>query len=343
VQAKGVVAALVAWGMVWTGAAAAAERIEVPIRQTRVLPRLIHYSIPVSIAGGAPIEAMLDSGSTGLRLLPPAMPAQGLEETDTRTIYSYGIGLKITGKVWEGEVSVGGAETAGAIRIHAISAIGCVPSKPKCPGAKTTIDRFLLGGRGDPEHGYQAIIGVGLAPNAVVNPLAAIGDGVWIITLPKPDTGKPGKLILNPTAEERAGFTMFQLERKDLNTPFGQMRGWDAHIPGCLANANTKRSFCAPSLLDSGAPGMLAHSNKKSETDGWNSGAPALFAFVTNGKVIGSDGFLINMQPGSGFNVSERDEGPLERELKMGTLPYFSFDVLYDSKAGMIGLKKRTD
>lgn len=338
---KQVLAAFAALGAVWAGPAPAAERAEVPIKQTQVLPRLIHYSVEVSIAGAPPIEVMLDSGSTGLRLLPPVLSGQGLKRTTIVPSYAYDTGLKISGNVYEGKVAIGGAETAGDIRIQGINAIGCVPDKPRCPGVKTTIDKFLLGGRGDPEHGYQAIMGVGLAPNGVINPLSAIGDGVWIITLPKPNGDKPGALVLNPSAEERAGFTMFKLERKDLDTPFGQMHGWEAHIPGCIVNANTKRSFCAPSLLDTGAPGIGAHSNKKADVQGWVGGTPAMLAFAFGNDVVASDAFILNMQPGAGFNIVERSV--FERELKMGTLPYFSFSVLYDSKAGMIGLKKRTD
>ena len=82
------------------------------------------------------------------------------------------------------------------INIQAIEALGCTQEKRACPGANANIAQFRLGGRGDPDHGYLAIMGVGLAPNGVGNPLAAIGDGAWIITLPKPGARAPGTLIL---------------------------------------------------------------------------------------------------------------------------------------------------
>src|SRR5262245_16508430 len=42
---------------------AQARRVEVPIRQTVLQDDLIHYSLDITV-GGAPVEAMLDSGST---------------------------------------------------------------------------------------------------------------------------------------------------------------------------------------------------------------------------------------------------------------------------------------
>ena len=49
------------------------ERVEVPIRQTKISDGVIRYSVPVSIDGGGPIDAELDTGSFGLRILERAV------------------------------------------------------------------------------------------------------------------------------------------------------------------------------------------------------------------------------------------------------------------------------
>ncbi|MEJ2376885.1 MAG: hypothetical protein P8Y53_12540 [Pseudolabrys sp.] len=43
----------------------------------------------------------------------------------------------------------------------------------------------------------------------VVNPLTRVGHGARIIVLPLPGHSEPGKLIVNPDAADRAGFTVF--------------------------------------------------------------------------------------------------------------------------------------
>ena len=137
---------------------------------------------------------------------------------------------------------------------------------------------------------------------------------------------------------------MFPLERKELKTPFGLVRGWEQRIPGCLVNSESKRGFCAPSLLDSGAPGLVAHSNNRIDLEGWTDGMVATLGFRTKAGVLVSDSFVIDRQPGAGFTAADRKIGAARgTELKMGTLPYYSFSVLYESKTGQIGLKKRAD
>jgi hypothetical protein len=71
---------------------------------------LIHYSVELTV-GGHPVEAMLDSGSTGLRLLPAAVPANAVRKTSTQSIYSYAIGVEPRGAFAKAKVGVGGLET----------------------------------------------------------------------------------------------------------------------------------------------------------------------------------------------------------------------------------------
>jgi hypothetical protein len=48
--------------------AVAAERVEVPLHQRVLSDGNIRYFVTLSVAGSRPLDAMLDTGSTGLRM-----------------------------------------------------------------------------------------------------------------------------------------------------------------------------------------------------------------------------------------------------------------------------------
>src|SRR4051812_20668327 len=90
-----------------------AESITLPISQTVLRDGMIRYSVPVSIDGGPTVDAMLDTGSVGLRVL--AMPykdnatgvatAQNNLPAHGRTSqYSYRSGVTLSGTDTHAEV-----------------------------------------------------------------------------------------------------------------------------------------------------------------------------------------------------------------------------------------------
>ncbi|HEV7692991.1 MAG TPA: hypothetical protein VGO52_19310 [Hyphomonadaceae bacterium] len=321
-------------------AAAQAKRVEIPIKQTVLQDDLVHYSVDVTV-GGVPVEVMLDSGSVGLRLLPSAVPAAAVRKAKEQSVYSYGIGLQISGPFAKATVGVGGLETTADVYVQAIERIGCIERRPNCPGNKVSINKFRLGGRAVPDQGYLAIMGVGLRGAGVANPLANIGDGAWIITLPRPGSASPGSLVLNPTAEDRAGYTLFKLQRQVAQTPVGKIEGWEDVLPGCLLDIAANRQVCAPAMLDTGLFNILIRADDPKAREGWKPGVQAALVFNGPGDPIRTAPFKINSDPVTRVFTSEPAGGEPQR-LMMGTLPYFSFSVLYDARAGTIGLKRRT-
>jgi hypothetical protein len=211
------------------------ERVEVPIRQTRLSDGVIRYSVPVSIGGGAPFEAMLDSGSFGLRVLKKAVAPGQYTATDIRRPYPYASGARLRGFIATSVISIGEASTPSPVGFQVVETVDCVESKPKCPVSKVKPEEYGIGGDGLPNEGFQAILGISMRQPPVrlgaVNPLTAIGNRSWIVILPLRDDSAPGRLIINPTAADTAGFKLYQMERQ----PTEENPGWnDVTIPACV-------------------------------------------------------------------------------------------------------------
>ena len=82
------------------------------------------------------------------------------------------------------------------------------------------------------------------------HPLIAVGARRWIIELPRPGDGAPGRLILNPSDQEVSGFTMLRLVGGFREQDGGGL--YDS-VYGCLRNEATRGQVCGPVALDTGA------------------------------------------------------------------------------------------
>src|SRR5262249_40031980 len=78
-------------------AARADGRFEVPIKQTVLTDKVTRYSIPVAVRGSRPVDVMLDTGSTGLRMLPGAFPNAAYAVSNQSSVYGYGSGVRLNG------------------------------------------------------------------------------------------------------------------------------------------------------------------------------------------------------------------------------------------------------
>ena len=329
-------AAAVAWGFLIGGASAqtpppSAQRVEIPIRAVNVARGAPRYSIPVSV-GGVTLDAMLDTGSSGLRVLSRALPASAYQVTSERSAFGFGSGAELRGFIANAPLAVGGV--SGAAPFELVQSVGCTQRAPNCPQARIPFARYGIGGNGVPDAGFPAIIGIGMrhGEDGARNPLPLIGAARWIVELPRPGE-TAGKLILNPTDDELAGFRRFQLPRQ----PVGD--GWaDNALPACLTNDDTHAHICLPSILDSGAPGVHIRSNNAHTAD-WPGRSHATLVFAHRSGDL-SLPFVIDS--GLGTHVEPLAPAPRQPDLLMvGTLPYFAFDVFYDAEHGIMGLKPR--
>ncbi len=310
--------------------AQAQTRAEAPIRGVELSDGTPRYAVPITV-GGVTVDAGLDSGSTGLRVLPGVVPpdqAKGARGTS----YSYDSGTELNGVISEVTVGIGGL--SGPAPVELVRKAGC-RGLARCPAEKVPFDQFGIQGNGLPGEGFKAILGINMGPDDTPNPLMKLGVKRWIIELPLRDDPKPGRLILNPTDQEIQGYTIFKID-----PAFADRHGGlhDA-LRGCVVDTKTKRSFCGPMDLDTGAPGIQV---------GWSTaeaafpaGDPAQVVFARgNTPVLAADFEVGARAVSSRMSVRTEPRQPGAR-IYLGVMPYMGFSVLYDPAAGTIGLKPR--
>jgi len=309
-------------------------RAEVPIRQSVLSNGAVRYAVPVTV-GGTRLLVSLDTGSTGLRILPGALAAGDAVAGDEEEIYGYASGSRYVGVVGEARIAIGGASGTGPV--HLIRAIGCFAYLPRCPASRTTLDRYGIASDGLPDEGFKAILGIDMAPGRVGNPLRFLGARRWIVELPRPGEGE-GRLILNPTEAETAGYAMLPLA-----APYAHERGGGLHdaVPGCLSNSVTHARACGVVLMDTGAP-SLSVANGRLGAEPWPDGAAAaLELFDAVGGVAVREALTLGPRAW-GERLSFRQEPRVNGVvIYAGIAPYFGYSVLYDPRRQTIGLKPR--
>ncbi|HET9159891.1 MAG TPA: hypothetical protein VFN88_04705 [Caulobacteraceae bacterium] len=311
--------------------AAAQTRSEVPIREVDLSDQTRRYVVQIKV-GETAIDAGLDTGSTGIRILPGVLKGSDANETSRKDAYSYGSGAKYDGVIGNAQVTIAGA--SGSAPVQLIKKVGCLEAMPRCPVVRTSPEKYGIQGDGLPGEGFKAILGINMGRSAAANPLPLLGAKRWIIELPLPGSGKPGRIILNPTAAESAGYITFDIDRR-----FAQEEGGmhDA-IPACLVNTAVNQGFCGATLLDTGAPGIVVINGRGQI---WSNDTPA--AFVFGDKTKTAVGFKIGYRDfASRLTYTPRPQVSDQR-IHAGLTPYFAYSVLYDADAGTVALKPRAD
>lgn len=313
------------------------RRLEIPIKAVRLADGDMRFTVTVSIGGGPPFEAMIDSGSKGLRLTPSLAESQASLYVKSGRVVStrFASGLITRGEIATADVSVGGAAPA-SVTIQAIDGLSCMVERPRC-GIGGPPELFRIGGVG-PTDGFEAVLGIGLRLNSFGNPLSATASGQWIVILPRPGEPGPGKLILNPTAADKAGFTLFQL--KSVDSPDPDNPGWlDEELTACLVSEISPRRWCGEAVLDTGAPNIYLH--VEAEPPAWRRDEPIKVELGQGERRLT---FRYRMDQGPGAALYRiRPAGPETEKVNLGILPYYYYAVYYDGRGGVIGLKPRPE
>ncbi len=316
-----------------TTALAAKPRVEAPIGQSRLANGAPRYWVELSIAEGAPMRALLDTGSTGLRVLAAAAPTSGVTPTGASKTYSYTSGAEFSGPVVRGRVALGQARTDGDVPFQLVDTVKCGKAKPDCPVSEVSPRDYRIGGRG--ALGYVAIIGTNMGQADAPNPLEALADS-WIIELPLPGSTKPGRLILNPDDADRTGFTSVRLD-----PVFAELHGgFHDAVPGCLTSADGARSLCGPVLLDSGAPVVEVALGAGVKPSAWPAGSTAVLAIAPIQGPPLTATFQADRDQVSTLRIHPGQGQPRNR-ISAGALPFYAFSVLYEPHARILGFKPR--
>ena len=306
-------------------APAAAQRVELPVRLVVLSDGTRRFGVPVVIAG-RPVEAGLDTGSTGLRVMARAIPgnASGNEPKATAAHYSYGSGVQLDGPLMKVPVAFG--PLAGPAKIQRVDAVSCVSTHPNCAASRNSDPAtFGIQGDGAPGEGFAAILGVNLRPAGAPNPWEALGVRRWIVELPRPGDPGPGRIILNPTDADLAGFTVHRLLPDD-NT-----------VPACLSGPPPLGQVCAPAVLDTGAPGLAVVDTKPHPTQ-----APAMPVTLTMGTTNQARTDLVTERRDQATHlILARGADVTHPLLFLGVAPYWRYAVFYDAGAHMIGFRPR--
>jgi hypothetical protein len=295
--------------------ALAEARTVIPIHARTLTDGVRRYSVPMAIDGQA-VEAALDTGSTGLRLLSAgaATPSRG-----RRAHYVFSGGVELDGVQAPADLRLGDLE--GRSDVQHVTKVGCIAARPDCAGSLGLQD-YGFEGDGLRGEGFRAILGLSLAAAAKDHPLRQLGARRWIVSLPS--GGADGELVIDPTDEEVAGFVVLPLK-----SSLG-WRGDGAHdsVDGCVRSGSGQEA-CGPVLLDTGAAGA-AVVNAGGDDSGWTAGASLTFAGGTLPPVT-----LGRVAAGRGADLPR----PM---ILAGAAPYLVFDVLYDPERRVIGLRARS-
>jgi hypothetical protein len=321
------------------------RRVEVPIQIIHRPSGGVRLAIPVQIGDGPPVEALLDTGSSGLRVLPGGMPHGEFRTTRTPAVAAFGSGVVLRGPVAEAVVRIGGLASAGPIRFQAVDSATCVPQRPQCPAHDMRLEDYRIAADGQRGEGFLAIIGIAMGNGprlaGVANPLAQLpGDASFMIDLPGYGAER-GRLVINPTAAEHAGFTAFNLPRNpaDVALPNG-VPGWiTARLPGCVVNLSLNMRSCGPTLFDTGAESVdIATAPAGTPTAAWPAGTPVRLEIGTPPAMAAMD-FTVGQPPRRSHEIVRViPAGTGGPAIRAGVRPYFAFTVFYDQRNGVMAL-----
>jgi hypothetical protein len=315
-------------------AKASAEPVELHVRQTLLNGRPI-YSVPVRV-GSTLIETGVDTGSTGLRVLPNVLKEQDAQASERSQGYSYGSGIKIDGVVATAQIAFGNRAGQGLFQM--IRTVGCLQRQPDCPATKVGgVEHYGLMGQGIPDAGFKAIAGLGFAPSQPDmpgEPLEELGVSRFLIDLPRRGDAT-GRMVLDPDPGDTQNFVELP------NTEDGSGKVNANRVPGCLVNLRDNKSICGGMLLDSGAPGISA-SVPGGETADWPPGTPGRIIFGDgHGRILASMDFTSGPKQFSHVHIGSAGPQQTRATMSIGVTPYLAFSVLYDVKRRIIAVRPR--
>ena len=193
--------------------------------------------VRVTAGGGQGGTALLDTGSTGLRIRQEAL-GPDVKLTDIPVEYSYSSGNVLHGVLGYAIVAFPGSTpavaTAKPIAIQVVQSITCKPEVPNCPKWKPT---------------EVGVMGVAYNPVAAVNPLAQLpghwSNGFIVIANDRTDPNLMPRIEVGLTPQNSAGFATAPFQPANGQQPEG-LKAWNTKsIPTCFA-------------VDGGAPGCFA-------------------------------------------------------------------------------------
>jgi hypothetical protein len=320
-------------GILWIALAQAqspAPRVELPIETVHLSDGTDRYGVRIEV-GGKSVLAGIDTGASGLRVMPDIAAGMTVEETKTEEIFAFGSGARPAGVIGKGKVAFG--PLTGDATMHLVKDVSCIATRPNCPGRLGKGYGFL--GNGLVGEGFRVLLGGSMGPTTIDTPILAAGARRWIIELPRPGDGKAGRLVLNPSDEEVSGFQLASLVGGHSERDGGGLH--DA-VFGCLKQSTTARSVCGLVTFDTGAY-FARLLNVPSATPPWKTGdLLELELMMPDRTPVAKTGWTVGGKAQEVYYGTAPARGAV---LQLGVAPYYAFSVLYDPTGRRLGFKAR--
>jgi hypothetical protein len=317
--------------------------------------------VPVQVGNAAPILALVDTGSYGLRVLSSAVPESALTAlTDVPVTATFHSGGVVNGVVATAPVTIGGMTTENPIPIEWVESFGCTSSQPDCPNKGATLDTYSFSGSSTRT---QAILGLGMrssdpSPGSgliIGNPIAQMpGHPAFAIKAPAYGSFPTvGTLAIAPS--DTSSFAQYGLPSVPGGLSDGTPNWNDFAIPACVNDQTTPAlSFCGPSVFDTGGavtqieltapPDVPDAGHEKSNSTtftsiAWAPNTDVSFVVGESSDPIAHYSLVISKSPANGRDAIVTEPAYASQPLiNLGTMIFFRFDVLFDQEHGIVGL-----
>jgi hypothetical protein len=332
IKRSGVLLAGLTLGVLLQAAAGASIGIQdgaravIPVRQISLGSGVRLYIVPLTI-GKTFTHAKLESGSTGLRVMPNILASADVRPTSRGDVYCSSEGPTFSGMVAKAPVTLGASTQVTALQV--LSAVGS--------GGVRECDQASSDGGGITEEiplaeGIPVILGIGMASAEFPSFLPSIGVHRWIVRLPRPDGHFPGRLILNPDDEEVENFVKIPLTSNS-------ERGIPDSLSGCLMNDKAKLKLCGLVQLDTGVDGIRVQ--MPASMAPWQEGTRATLLFNDpGGHPIAAEHLIVGLEAQASRLSFKRSSDKMIR-IYAGLSPYLVFSILYDPGRRAIGFSPR--
>ncbi len=209
--------------------------------------------------GGVQLLLLLDTGSTGIRVVADKIPSSAVAVTGAARAYGYGSGIQLHGDQANADVVLAGYHT-GPLPIELVRSTDCFADKPDCPAAHG-VKPAMFGGVLD------GIMGVSPEEiSGLVNPLWGVqdpaGNHIGRQFAVRYDPAQvSGEILLNVPA---AGYGLAQLPR---TPPLNHKRSrpasaanpakppsWNPRAVQTCVEGTGLAKTCGPAMFDSGTP-----------------------------------------------------------------------------------------
>ncbi len=306
--------------------------VPMPIRSSGSL-KLLGLSMSVA---GREAELLLDTGSSGLRVLSSAVGTVGLQRTQTPVVVTFGDNTQFIGVVGRAPLGLGGVLTEEPVAIQLIDQVRCAPGAERCS------DRLF-----DGSQDFSGILGTSVGPRTpspeIFDPLTRFPgnlDSGHIIRTGGFNSSQ-GTFTIGLTPTNTAGFGILNLARANNPPTFPDGTPvWDdgslrVNYSITVGNDLLLNSLPGRTIFDTGTSDILINSPLLGGPTFAVRTLPvgSLFRAALPGAFIYSVNVTFPIQPG----IDRIFVDATSNVQILGMPFFFKSDVLFDVDQGRIG------